>query len=355
MNNKKNLQTRLDDFSNMLNSISKKHLYILHTIKKQEKRRAKLIESYKVSIPRFCIFSITWECNLNCIGCYAENYSQKRHLSDSQISFILKELGKNGTYVFIIAGGEPFTIPNLINLLNKQKNCLFVVFTNGTLITVEKIKQLRKTKSILPVLSLEGNKIDTDKRRGEDVHEIVINTMEKLKREKIPFGFSVTITHENINTVLTDKWHEQMLEKKYSLGFFIDYIPLSNDERARNLLLTDEDLIYKNSVIKKWNEKAPPYLINFPPDEYIEGKCQSAGRNLIHVNAQGFVEPCPFSHWAKDSILEKSYIDILKSGFLTEIRQKCEDLSFGKTCLLFEHKDMVEEIAIKFEAKKTDL
>jgi len=46
-------------------------------------------------------------------------------------------------------------------------------------------------------------------------------------------------------------------------------------------------------------------VINFPPAEYDWGGCQAAGKGFLHINADGWVEPCPFSHFASDNLMEK--------------------------------------------------
>jgi len=42
----------------------------------------------------------------------------------------------------------------------------------------------------------------------------------------------------------------------------------------------------------------------------------------VHINANGDVEPCVFTHFAVDSIYNKSLLEVLQSDFFRTIRSK---------------------------------
>lgn len=90
------------------------------------------------------IISITPHCNLNCEGCYSstagniqrfKSSKTKTPLNLEQWQKVIKEAGELGIFVNIIAGGEPFLFPGLIELCGEFKDQTFVIFTNGTAIT----------------------------------------------------------------------------------------------------------------------------------------------------------------------------------------------------------------------------
>ena len=62
-------------------------------------------------VPQFCIFSVTWKCNLDCKGCYARNYTRGSEMSLETIERVLRESIDIGSYNFVIVGGEPLMVP----------------------------------------------------------------------------------------------------------------------------------------------------------------------------------------------------------------------------------------------------
>lgn len=319
-----------------------------------EKKRLKNQTLYNSVIPPVCIFSVTWKCNLSCKGCYALNYNKNDTLNLKEISQIIDSLVNYGTYIFIIAGGEPLTIENIIPELGKNKKAIFFLFTNGTMLDDEKIGQLRKNKNILPLISFEGDNDSTDTRRGNKVGEKVEKLFINLKKAKIPFGISTMATHKNIDFVIS-KEHLDWVHKSGAVFLYIiDYIPFEFNLKT-DFVLTENDHLHKRQELAKRAKDTKLTFYNFPSDEYSDGFCESAGKGFIHINAHGYVEPCPFSHYAKDNILEKDFIEILNSNFMNTIRNDFASIK-NETgdCLLVKHSGIVKEIVKKTDAFCTE-
>jgi len=327
--------------------------YLAKLIDCGEKRRLQNSDKFNTPVPRFCIFSVTWKCNLKCIGCYAKSYSSSGSLTVEDVYSIANQVSDFGCFIFIIAGGEPLTIPNLVETLAKVEGGLFFIFTNGTLITDKIVNQLRNTKNIIPIISIEGDSDFTNYRRGAGVSDKISNAMKVLFDSQIGFGFSAMATHKNLKQVTSREWFEEIWSYGARFGFIIDYIPFQTDLDS-SLILTQEDMEFKKNELLCRNTEAKPLVINFPPDEYGEDGCQAAGKGFIHINADGFVEPCPFSHYASDNIKNKKIETILISPFFSEIRKRFNKEKFNGTCLLFEHDKVVGEIASLTNAIKTD-
>jgi MoaA/NifB/PqqE/SkfB family radical SAM enzyme len=328
---------------------------LLDIVKKGEARRLKNEKKYGVPVPRFCILSVTWECNLSCKGCYAKNYSSKKGgLSLADIERVVREAADLGAFIFVIAGGEPLMVEGLLPALASMKNAFFAVFTNATLLTERHLEIIAKAHNILPVVSLEGAEEITDLRRGEGVGEKILSAMRAMSAASVAFGFSVMATRKNLHTILSRQWLDDMWGRGCRFGFIIDYIPFPVDLDP-DAVLTPDDLSFKKGLIEKSVVEARPVLLNLPPDEYKEGKCQSAGRGLIHINADGFVEPCPFCHFASDNVKDTPLVNALGSGFLRSLR---DSFGPGRTpsggCLLFENSAEVAAIAAKTGAFSTE-
>ena len=75
----------------------------------------------------------------------------------------------------------------------------------------------------------------------------------------------------------------------------------------------------------------------------------------MHINAQGYVEPCPFAHFAANNIKEETLEEIFRSRFLRQIRSSNAVFRRGRVgCALLENLDALKDIAAKNDARPTD-
>lgn len=337
-----------------LPAIIKNPLNLVNRIKNSEKRRRANSSVYKIPIPRFCIFSVTWKCSLECAGCYAGSYASEGSLDKKEIERIIREVSDLGTYIFLIAGGEPFEVKDIISVLAGVPRSLFFIFTNGTLLIDDHLKQLACSTNILPVFSVDGDDVMNDERRGCGTAEKIRESMRRLRAAGVAFGFSTMVTHRNLHYVTSRDWMGKMWDCGARFGFLIDYIPF-NPGLDPGMVLTDEDRAFKSKAVIERKSEARPFVVNFPPDEYEGSGCLSGGNGFVHINADGFVEPCPFCHYASENIKEKPFRAILGSPFLSSIRETFgKNRGFSGTCMLFQNAGLVETIASSTGAKKTD-
>ena len=76
-----------------------------------------------------------------------------------------------GIEFILLAGGEPFIRKDVLLQAGNHSNIIFPIFTNGTKIDESYIKLLEQKRNLIPVISIEGHKETTDKRRGEGIYE----------------------------------------------------------------------------------------------------------------------------------------------------------------------------------------
>ena len=94
-----------------------------------------LRQKYNCNIPWTILLDPTSACNLHCTGCWAAEYGNKLNLSYDEIDDIIKQGKEMGVYFYIYTGGEPLVRKDdLIRLCEKHDDCVFMAFTNGTLI-----------------------------------------------------------------------------------------------------------------------------------------------------------------------------------------------------------------------------
>src|SRR5690349_19893791 len=128
----------------------------------KHKRRLKRGEVF----PPFLYVLIINSCNLRCQGCWVDVAAKQQTIDLAALNRLIAEAKEMGNVFFGIVGGEPFMHPQLLDILAGHPDCYFQVFTNGHFITDEKAKRLRELGNVTPLISVEGNEIISDQRRG---------------------------------------------------------------------------------------------------------------------------------------------------------------------------------------------
>jgi MoaA/NifB/PqqE/SkfB family radical SAM enzyme len=312
-----------------------------------------------IKIPPFLILSITSKCNLKCTGCYASAAGNINH-NRSSLNFddwnkIIAEASELGVFFFIIAGGEPFLFPDLIDLCSNFQDRFFVILTNGTTLTDPDYKQIKRLGNIAVLVSLEGDPDCTNKRRGKGVHDKAYNTLEQLNKKGILNGISVTITRLNYKYWMENKVLEKYLNLGIRIGIFIEYIPVSTED-GHDLILTPPERAKFREKMIEYRETKPIYLIHSPGDEEYFGGCVSAGKGFAHITPAGDLTPCPVSNIATHNLTTSTLREGLASPLFSEIRDNEHLLETeGLPCALFAHPKEVDELAKQVGAYRTDL
>ncbi|MEK7396715.1 MAG: radical SAM protein [Candidatus Poribacteria bacterium] len=314
-----------------------------------------LLKSKKLLVPIAIAFSPTMQCNLSCIGCYAADYPLDDELSLNEIDQLFSSAEKMGVFLFVITGGEPLMREGLLDLLTKHDRLLFLLITNGSLVDSNVASKIADSGNIIPVVSIDGTREQTDSRRGKGVYECVERAMRFMKDQDLVFGFSSTVWNSNYETLCSDHFIDEMINRGCSLGFYTEYVPIGSDARWDMLLSDAERDEFRQRVIEIRNNKSI-MVAHLPDDEYGKDcKCRGIESGCVHINTQGYIEPCPFSHFSADNIKEKSLEEALRSRFLAEIRSSKAIYRHGRIgCALAENEELMKEIAEKTGAKNTN-
>ena len=160
----------------------------------QEEMRAK----YDCNIPWAILMDPTSACNLHCTGCWAAEYGNKLNLTFEEMDSIISQGKELGVYMYIYTGGEPLVRrADLIRLCEKHDDCVFLCFTNATLINAAFADEMLWVGNFIPAISLEGDEEATDSRRGAGTYQKVIQAMKLLRERKLPYGISSCYTSRN--------------------------------------------------------------------------------------------------------------------------------------------------------------
>lgn len=318
-------------------------------------REEELKKKYNCNIPWAILLDPTSACNLHCVGCWAAEYGNKLNLSFDEIDSIITQGKELGVYFYIYTGGEPLVRKrDLIAITRKHNDCAFMTFTNGTLIDEEFADNLLSVKNFIPVLSVEGFEEATDSRRGEGTYQKVVHAMGILKKKRLPFGISCCYTSQNLDSIASDEYFDQMIEWGAKFVWYFHYMPVGNDA-VPELLPTPEQREYMYHKIREVRATKPIFAMDFQNDGEYVGGCIAGGRRYFHINANGDADPCVFIHYSDSNIREKSLLDILRSP-LFQLYHDGQPFNENhlRPCPMLENPDKLRELVAKSGAHSTD-
>lgn len=119
------------------------------------------------NVPWAILLDPTSACNMHCTGCWAAEYGRQLNLSLEDLDSIVTQGKKLGTYMYIYTGGEPLVRKeDVLRICEMHPDCMFLAFTNGTLIDEAFCQNMLRVKNFVPAISLEGFEAANDSRRG---------------------------------------------------------------------------------------------------------------------------------------------------------------------------------------------
>ena len=325
-------------------------MQLQRTIARGERRRKKTLKDEGLEVPPFLICSIATTCNLKCKGCYARaggiagDEPVKPTLSPDEWHRLFVEAAGMGFSVALLAGGEPLTRRDLLEGIASVKDMLFPVFTNGTLIGPQYVDFFRRNLNMLPVISLEGDALATDTRRGKGVHERAMMSMAMLRDAGLFFGVSITVTTANKEAVTSDSYVARLHELGCKLVFYVEYVPI--DTGTEHLAFGDDDVQWMEHRVDELRMGIKDMIfVSFPGDEKLLDGCMAAGRGFFHIGPDGAAEPCPFSPHSDTNAARDGLRAALRSPLFTKLRN-ASALSWKHTggCTLYEHRDEVDAL-----------
>ncbi|MDA8272314.1 MAG: radical SAM protein [Deltaproteobacteria bacterium] len=316
-------------------------------------RRKEFIEKNGFYPPLFYVISPTMHCNLKCYGCYSANYTRKDMLSYEKINQIIEEGKSFGIFFYTLSGGEPFIRRNILDIIEKNSDCYFQVYTNGSLIDGKMAERLAGMGNVFPCISVEGFEDETDERRGKGHFKKVVSAMKNLKDNGMLFGFSATATRFNNNVIVSDEFIDFYVKQGCFLGWYFNYIPIGREPNM-NLMPTAEQRNYRRKRVVEIRETKPIVIADFWNDGVLSHGCLSGGRVYLHVNANGGVEPCVFAQFAADNIFDKSMEDILNSMYFKSIRKEQMGIKNRlRPCMIIDHPHILRKVVAEGGAKAT--
>ncbi len=320
--------------------------------KKQDAARL----AYGCNIPWAILLDPTSACNLHCTGCWAAEYGNRLNLSFDEIDSIITQGKELGVYMYIYTGGEPLVRKkDLIALCEKHDDCVFLAFTNATLIDEAFAAELLRVKNFIPAISVEGDEASHDARRGAGSYAKVVRAMNILKANRLPFGVSCCYTSQNLESISSEAFYDQMIAWGAAFVWYFHYMPVGNDA-VPALLPSPSQREYMYRKIRHFRESKAIFGMDFQNDgEFVGGRI-AGGRRYLHINAGGDVDPCVFIHYSDSNIREKSLLDCLRSPlFMAYHDGQPFNENHLRPCPMLENPEKLEAMVRATGAHSTDL
>ncbi|OAA86668.1 radical SAM protein [Clostridium ljungdahlii] len=316
-------------------------------------KREQFFQDTGIKTPFTILMSPSMRCNLKCTGCYASSYSKEDDIPKEEVDRIIGEARKLGIYYFIILGGEPFINDYMLDIYKKYNDCMFTPFSNGTLFDEKLADKIKQLGNVIPMFSVEGFEEETDKRRGKGIFKKVMQAMDLLKERGVLFGVSTATSRYNIDTVTSSEFIDMLIEKGAKMGWYFLFMPVGKEPDV-NVMLTPEQRIRLGEKIREIRNTKPYFTIDFFNDAPYVGGC-IAGKYYCHINSKEEVEPCIFAHFAADNLKGKKLVDVFKSDFFKELRNRQPyNKNLLLPCMMIDNTNEIREIAKKTGARPTD-
>ncbi|MCD6434517.1 MAG: radical SAM protein [Candidatus Diapherotrites archaeon] len=329
-----------------------------------------LRKPFITTAPFLVVWNVTKICNLRWKHCY-ENADVKaeNELTTAEALKAVDKMAEAGVAYIALSGGEPLMRKDWYKIARriKKHEMGFSIATNGTLLTKENVKKLKKANCLYVQVSLDAaNKKLHNYFRGANTFERTIEGIQNLVEEGITTGIASTITRLNYNEV------PKLIDLAENLGVDIwmhyNFIPVGRGTEIRKLDITANQREKLLQYIAKRSQRSKISLLSTAPqyarvcmqtighvkathfdvfsdkDESIVGYLADfiggcgAGRLYCAVEPDGTIEPCVFMPIRIGNILHDDLRKLwVENEILNKIRNResfdvCSSCDFRNVC-----------------------
>ena len=281
--------------------------------------------------PAFHFISVTDHCNLHCQGCWVTGKKQNNQLTAEEVDRIITGTKQKGSYFFGILGGEPLLYKPLMEIFRKHSDCYFQLFTNGTLLSQAVAEELRGCANVTPLISFEGDEKVADIRRGGiNVYQRTQQAVDYSVQAGLITGVAVSVCKSNLEMATSDDFIQSLINKKVAYLWYYIYRPVGENATVSLALDAEEILRLRKHLISARSRYKSIAIIDTYWDADGKPFCPAAKGLSHHINASGFIEPCPVIQFSDDHIGDRKLEDIYRNSvFLRDVRTVFPQLSTG--------------------------
>jgi len=273
-------------------------------------------------------WNTTNACNLKCPHCYRDaGRVTADELSTEEGYLLIEEFKKAGFKIVVFSGGEPLLRPDLLDLIAKAKSLGLrpVVGTNGTLLSREKVQELKEAGAAAVGISVDSiNPELHDYFRGvEGAWQNTYEGITNCREAGLPFQIHTTVFPWNYKEI-ENITHFALKEgaRGHHVFFFVptgrgkkDTAQVISGEQTEDLLRRLLDLQQKMPLEIK--PTCAPQFMRLAkqlkiPTRFSRG-CL-AGISYCIVDPTGYVYPCPYMDLKIGNVRQTSFSEIWKTN-----------------------------------------
>ena len=304
--------------------------------------------------PPFLYVSIINSCNLRCTGCWVDVAHPRAKLSFEELDRLVKSAKQHGNSFFGILGGEPFMHPDLLRLLEAHPDCYFQIFTNGHFIDDAMARELRRVGNATPLISVEGNEVVSDERRGRpEVLNKTLAGLEACARNRLITGVASSVCQTNFDDLVSEAWVDELVRRGVHYCWFHTYRAVGPDAAPELALTPEQVLSVRRFAVEMRNEK-PIAFVDAYWDDKGQALCPAATGISHHVSPWGDVEPCPIVQFAGEKIGDNDgdlFKTMTESPLLADFRETAAGATRG--CIVLERPDLLKQVVERNGARDT--
>ncbi len=309
-------------------------------------------------VPHVVAWNLTRRCNLECVHCYISagpTETASGELSTEECFRITSEiLALNPSPMFILSGGEPLLREDLADIASfaSERGATVVVGTNGTLLTEERIEELRAagvTGFAVSVESLDPTYHDRF-RRGHGSLDATLRAVESLSRHRLDFVVQTALTRGNKRELSQlVEWAANKGAVSFNAYFLVGTgravaMDRLSPEEYEDLLteLVDLHMEYMGRMMVR-AKCAPQFMrlvYNKAPDSPIlnYGSRCPCGVQYCRITPDGKLTACPYLPLAAGDLRRQPFEDVWRdSDLFVQLRSgrlggKCGRCGYRSIC-----------------------
>lgn len=297
-------------------------------------------------------WNTTNQCNMYCDHCYRDAGARSEdELNTEQGKTLLSQIKEAGFQIMIMSGGEPLMRPDIFELCAHATSAGLrtVMGTNGTLITPEVARELKKSGVMACGISLDA--IDARQndtfRKLSGAYDKALEGMNNLKEAGVRFQAHTTVMNWNVDQLdaLTDlaiqvgaMAHHVFFLVPTGRGADIEEEALRVKEYERTIAGLMEK---QKNVSIEIKPTCAPQFIRIADKKGINTRFSRgclAGISYCIISPKGDVQPCAYLNIPLGNVKTESFVDIwqnspmLKTLRTQEYKGKCGICDYAKTC-----------------------
>ncbi|MEQ2018806.1 radical SAM protein [Photorhabdus bodei] len=301
------------------------------------------LDNFHLSAPAIAFIETTNLCNLRCQHCYAWSGKKRdNELSTERIKALIDEFEALGVLQVFLTGGELFAHKDAIEIIQhaRQKPFSTQIFSNGLLITEEKLKRIPKGQSFFVSFDTA---VPERTVRGKMNFPKLRECFELMSQYGHVVRTAVSVHNQNINDV--EEIFQWCVDNGFPRPQWLETHPIGRALLNPHIILQPERLdevfaIYERCMDRFQGDDADS------PHESLMGKktgaftsddihgvetikfCQTlewatqqekCGRSTAYVNSSGEVFPCSNcmsnKMYGAGNIKDRSFQEIWETGF----------------------------------------